>query len=314
MTMLPNIKYAILTLISFSFFGVLVAQDSLPEIKGPYLGQKPPGMIPAVFAPGIVSTEKGELNIIISPDGNEIYFSRSRPSSPTAIMVMINKEGKWHAPRVASFSGQYSDMDPSMSKDGTKIFFGSTRPTGNVNAQGCDIWLVERLKPGNWSDPRNIGEPVNTPMNDNYPTLTKAGTIYYQSKGHGGKGGLDIFRSELINGTYTKPENLGEAINSKYNDFDAFIATDESYLIFSSSNRPEGFGSGDLYVSFRKKDESWTQAKNMGVTINTSSMEYCPKVSPNGKYLFFTSSRSGNGDIYWVDARIIDQLKQEGFK
>ena len=314
MTMLKNIKYPVLIFLTCSFLGTLVAQDSFPEIKGPYLGQKPPGMIPEIFAPGIVSTEKGELNIIISPDGNEIYFSRSRSSSPTVIMVMINKDGKWHPPQVASFSGQYSDMDPSMSADGTKIFFGSTRPTGKMNAQGCDIWVVERLKHGNWSEPRNIGEPVNTLKNDNYPTMTKEGSLYFQSKGHGGKGGLDIFRSEFRNGRYAKPENLGTTINSEYNDFDAFIAPDESYLIFSSANRPEGFGSGDLYISFRKKDGSWTQAQNMGETINTSSIEYCPKVSPDGMHLFFTSGRSGNGDIYWVDARVIDQLKPKGFK
>jgi hypothetical protein len=202
-------------------------------------------------------------------------------------------------------------MDPSMSDDGEKIFFGSNRPNGKENAEGCDIWMVERLSTLKWSEPRNIGEPINTLKNENYPTLTQKNTLYFQSKGHGGMGGLDIFRSEFRDGQYSESENLGRSINSEYNDFDAFISRDESYLIFSSSNRPGGYGSGDLYISFMRKDGSWDKAQNMGKTINSSFMEYCPKVSPDGKYFFFTSGRSGNGDVYWVDARIIENFKPD---
>jgi hypothetical protein len=279
------------------------------EWKGPYLGQKTPGTTPQIFAPGIISTGSGELNIIISPEGNEIYFCRSRRGSPVVIMVTKQFNGEWTDPQIAPFSGTFSDMDPSMSADGEKILFGSTRPNGKDNAEGCDIWVVERLPSEKWTEPRNIGEPVNTLKNENYPTLTQKDTLYFQSKGHGGMGGLDIFRSEFRDGQYSEPVNLGPSINSEYNDFDAFISRDESYLIFSSSNRSGGYGSGDLYISFKNKDGSWAKAQNMGKAINSSSMEYCPKVSPDGKYLFFTSGRSGDGDIYWVDAGIIQKFR-----
>ncbi len=285
-------------------------KDDAPVFNGPYLGQKPPGKSPEIFAPGIVSTESGELNTIVSPDGEEIYFCRSSRPGPTAIMVVKMESGKWTDPQVVSFSGTFSDMDPSMSVDGMRIFFGSTRPSGKLNAEGCDIWIVERSALiGDWSEPVNVGEPVNTAKNENYPTTTEAGTLYFQSQGHGGFGGLDIFRSEFRNGKYAEPKNLGDAINSEYNDFDAFIARDESCLIFSSNGRPDGLGSGDLYISFREKNGKWMKAQNMGEIINSSSMEYCPKVSPDGKYLFFTSGRSGNGDIYWVDAKIIEEFR-----
>jgi hypothetical protein len=285
-------------------------KEEVPVLIKPYLGQKPPGMKPEIFAPGIVSTEIGELNTIVSPTGEEIYFCRSSRSGPTAIMVVKKESGKWTNPQVVSFSGTFSDMDPSMSADGLRIFFGSTRPSGKLNAEGCDIWIVDRTAlSADWSEPVNVGEPVNTEKNENYPTTTEFGTLYFQSAGHGGYGGLDIFRSEFRNGKYAEPMNLGTTINSEYNDFDAFITRDESCLIFSSNGRPEGVGSGDLYISFRKKDGNWIKAQNMGEIINSTSMEYCPKVSPDGKYLFFTSGRSGNGDIYWVDAKIIEKFR-----
>jgi Tol biopolymer transport system component len=308
-----NLTKTLLIMLIFCFSSTIIGnstnQEAFLKVKGPYLGQKAPGEVPQIFAPGIVSTDKGELNIIISPDGMEIYFSRSPSPQPTVIMVIKQDKGRWTEPRVASFSGTYSDMDPGMSPDGKQVFFGSTRPTGNENAVGCDIWVVRRLSQGEWSKPKNIGAPVNTLQNENYPTITRTGTLYFQSKGHGGTGGLDIFCSTFKDGGYQKPKNLGKAINSKYNDYDAFIAPDESYLIFSSSNRPNGLGSGDLYISFHKKDGSWTKAENLGSTINSTSIDYCPKVSPDGKYFFFTSRRTGNGDIYWVDAQVLKRHK-----
>lgn len=300
-------------LIQFIYDLARIIKNEMGEKQedGSYLGQKPPGISPEVFAPGIVSTEQREFNIIISPDGREIYFSRTPAGSPTAIMVTRKDDGRWTEPRVVPFSGSHSDMDPSMSPDGKKIVFGSTRPSGKENAEGCDIWMTERASSAEWSEPRNIGDTVNTAKNENYPVIIKSGDLYFQSNGHGGRGGLDIFRSAHKDGRYGEPENLGEAINSEYNDFDAFVDPDENYIIFSSSGRPDGFGSGDLYISFREKDGRWTAAQNMGKNINSSSLEYCPKVSPDGKYLFFSSGRSGQGDVYWVDFRIIEQMKPD---
>jgi len=290
-------------------------QDNRPTLKGPYLGQKPPGTSPVIFAPNIVSTEEGELNIIVSPDGKEIYFCRAQSGSPTVIMVTRMESQTWSAPKIVSFSGTYSDMDPSLSADGSMIFFGSTRPSGRTNARGCDIWMVKRPDPTkDWSNPVNLGGPVNTLENENYPTTSKGGTLFFHSQGHEGLGGLDIFCSDFKDGQYLMPENLGEAVNSEHNDFDAYVARDESYLIFSSNGRSDGFGSGDLYVSYHKTDGSWTKAKNMGAAINSSSMEYCPSISPDEKYFFFSSGRSGNGDIYWMDAGVIEEMKPAGLK
>lgn len=144
----------------------------------------------------------------------------------------------------------------------------------------------------------------------------------------------------MSHGKYSPPENIGNhenAINTDYHEVDPFIAPDESYLIFTS-NRPGGFGDADLYICYRKPDGAWTKAINMGPSINTEAVEFCPSVTPDGKYLFFSSNRllfqrysnhpisydekikildspgNGRGDIYWVSAKIIESLKPKELK
>ena len=97
---------------------------------------------------------------------------------------------------------------------------------------------------------------------------------------------------------YTKPEKLGDPINTEYVEKVTLISPDESFLIVCVDGRSDGYGGGDLNISFRKSDGSWSKTKNMGKTINSEATEYCPMLSPNGKYFFFTSKKTGNGDIY----------------
>lgn len=295
----------------FSLFNVLVTAQ---EISTPYLGQKAPGLRPEVFAPGIISTKASEFGLAISPGATEFYFSRSLSVSVMAIMVVKYVNGEWTNAETVSFSGKNYDMDPSFSCDGKKIFFGSTRPNGNVNASGCDIWITEKSETGNWSNPYLACKKINTTGDDNFPCVACNGTLYFFSKKHKGFGGTDIFKSEFVDGKYSTPENLGEAINSRYNESDAYIAPDESYIIFNSERKNDSFGNGDLYISFRKDDGTWTDAINMGSEVNSKNIDYAPKVSPDGKYFFFSSYRKNNGNIYWMDAAIIDKLREEVFK
>ena len=113
----------------------------------------------------------------------------------------------------------------------------------------------------------------------------------------------------MIDGNYQVPENLGPVINSENYEGDVFIAKDESYLIVSISGSEDSFGKGDLYISFLQTDGSWSPLKNMGSAVNSSKREFCPMVSHDGKYLFFSTKRNGEGDIFWVDAKIIESLK-----
>jgi Tol biopolymer transport system component len=88
------------------------------------------------------------------------------------------------------------------------------------------------------------------------------------------------------------------------------LAPDESYLIFCS-DRAGGYGKDDMYIVLARQDGRWTTPLNMGSLVNSPHEEYIPYVTPDGKYFFFTSNKSGDRDIYWMDARIIDRLRSE---
>ena len=249
---------------------------------------------PQLFAPGSISTPDNELNAAFAPDGKSLYFTKNAVRK--GIIVVSNLvNGKWSPPEVASFSGQYSDFDPYFSADGKKLFFISNRPLqGKAPKADFDIWFVERAKTG-WSAPENLGAPVNTEADEFFPAPSADGTLYFSTNRQGGKGRFDIYRSRFVNGKYGEPENLGE-LNSQYTEADCYIAPDQSYLIFASYGRPDGFGDGDLYISFNQNGV-WTKAVNLGAGVNSPAREYAPIGSPDGKSLFFTSERGFQDSI-----------------
>jgi len=283
---------------------------------------------PTVFGPGIISTGDMELNAAFAPDGRTLYFTKRTPKYQFwTILVSTLKGNRWSTPRVVEFSGQYGDFDPFISPDGSQLFFSSNRPAPGKTKSDFDIWMVTKTAAG-WSTAANLGADINTASQEYYPSVSSNGTLYFSSNREGGKGSGDIYRARLVNGKYAKPENLGDEINSKYSEGDPYIAPDESFLIFVSYNRPEGLGDGDLYIS-RNENGRWTPAKNLGAPINSAALDFCPNMSPDGKYFFFTSERgfadqpltkpltydqllkqirnpgNGFGDIYQIDASVI---------
>ncbi len=278
-----------------------------PVLKGDYLGQKKPGLRVELFADGIVSTDKEELNSVFSPDHSEFYFSIDE-KEVYRMMVMRRIKGVWQKPEIMKISGTYNDVDMFLSKDGQDFYFCSGRPLKNgITPKGFRIWVMKRMGK-TWGNPEILGDRINFGKSQVYPSIDNAGTFYFQSR-PGEYGKFDIYRSVYKNGAYQNAENLGPNINTKYSEGDAFIAPDGSYLIVTSKGRPDSIGDADLYISFRDPNNRWSRLKNMGPRINSKSVEHCPILSPDGKYLFFTSNRRGNRDIYWVDQRIIRTLK-----
>ena len=141
-------------------------------------------------------------------------------------------------------------------------------------------------------------------------SFTNEGTMYFSSNVHAPekrKGyDFDIYYSKNIAGEFQKAVALSDSINTPRYEADVFVDPDESYIIFSA-NRLDGFGQGDLYISFKNSDGTWSKSKNMGRPINTEKHELCPFVSNDGKYLFYIS----NQDIYWVDAEIIERYRND---
>src|SRR5581483_7878666 len=277
---------------------VCVSIGKPPVQSAPPYSVNGPLTEPRIFGEGVISTNDYERGGTFTPDGREFYFTkRAVPGYFWTICFSRFENGKWSTPEVASFSGQYLDADPFISSDGSKLFFASARPIDDKPKRDFDIWVVNRTSKG-WSEPRNLGAPVNTAASESYPTLTKNGTLYFCSGRPDGKGLLDIYRSRLVDGKYTEPENLGDTINTPSSEAYPFIAPDESYLIFTSYYREdEIYGNGhryvrgDLYISLMQ-DGKWTEPRHLDPPINTGAFEGCPTISPDGKYFFFTSERS----------------------
>ena len=313
--------------------------DNFPLLKGPYLGQKQPGMTAEIFAPDIISTGHAEKNGFFSPDGKEFYFLVFGEGASFIAFMRLEEKG-WSQPHLAPFSGRYEDGEFSLSPDGNALYFTSNRPLAGTGKPEdyYNLWVVTRTKTG-WSEPSSLDSSINTQDPDLFPhspSVTSDGTLYFYFRTKDEQGNWDIYSSRLVEGRYTRPERLGDEINSDQWEFDPFIAPDESYLIFCS-RAPGGYGASDLYISFREEDGSWTKALNLGDKVNSIRWEFCPCITPDGKYLFFASNRrfklsqsettmtfeakikfldrelnspgNGHSDFYWVDVKALEKLK-----
>ena len=290
------------------------------DLHGEYFGQKKPGLDPEPFAEGILSSISSLQSApSFAPDGKEVYWSTFfGPPFRLLIMVMQNENGRWTAPQIAPFLDEHFSFNPVFSPDGRRLYFISNRPLEkNGKPGGFNNWYVER-QGTDWSEPKHHGPMVNS--NDDWgASIARDGTLYFASGRKGSMGATDIFRSRLVNGQYTEPVNLGANINTKAREIYPFVAPDESYLLFIS-NRSAGEYGGidqyfDIYISFRTQDGSWTQAKQMDKGVNSKAFETTPVVSPDGKYLFFISQRDRDaGNVYWIDGRIIEDLKPDELK
>jgi len=290
----------------------------------PPYASKQPLTEPAIFGSGVISTADFDSHPAFTPDGKTLYFLRSSPTFNFWTIVVSHFENNhWSAPEVLPISGQYRDADPFITSDGKRFYFISDRPKDAASSaeRSLDIWFMEKAGNG-WGPPQNAGAPINSPGQEWYPTIAQDGTMYFGSDRAGGKGRTDIYRSRLVDGKYTEPENLGESINTQFEEFEPYIAPDQKYLIFMAQ-RPDGRGGSDLYISYQR-DGAWAKAVNLGDKINSSGSEYSPLVTPDGKYFFWSSTRSlptsqtkrltytdllnklrspgnGLGDIYQID-------------
>ncbi len=265
---------ALLTMMSFPLCPK-AAEDDVPK--------------PEMIGEGVISTPDDELGGTITADGQTLYFEKSAP--PHYLYVLYESHlvhGKWSMPTVLPFSGRYKDTDPVLSPDGKTMLFASDRPVNGADRHHFYIWAVKKTEHG-WSEPEPLPGPVNDGFNQVFCSIASNGNLYFTSSRKTGT--YDIFRSRLVNGKYQEAEDLGPDFNGPaIASFEALIAPDESFLLIGSFGREDSLGSSDLYISYNH-DGKWTKPRNLGPTINTPARDYSPRVSADGKWLFFTSER-----------------------
>lgn len=163
----------------------------------------------------------------------------------------------------------------------------------------------ERNQDG-WSDIKSLGESYES-FRIMRLTSSLKGTYVLDEATRDGGGSIRY--SQLINGKRESPRPLDKTINTGKWNAHPFIAPDESYIMWDGE-RDGGFGGNDIYISFKQTDGSWGTAVNLGSEINTDDEDSSPYVTPDGKYLFFNRYKNtGNGDIYWVDAKVLEPLR-----
>lgn len=205
-----------------------------------------------------VNTKYHEASVTFSPDNETMYFTRNNYGKKLKrdkkginhLKIYRSKKvnGEWtEATEVPFNSDSYSTGHPALSPDGKKLYFVSDMP-GSIGQ--TDIFVVDVLENGNFSEPRNLGPEVNTERKEMFPFVNNE-KIYFSSDGHVGLGGLDIFEASIAeDGGFLETKNLGQPINSNKDDF-SFIVNEEDQNGFFASNRFGGQGDDDLY-SFKR--------------------------------------------------------------
>ena len=258
-----------------------------------YYNQITPNDIPVIFAKDIIS-KKGsyEYPCSFSSDMSEMYFGTNlfneEKKERYILKVKRMDNGAWSHPLKISFTG-FPESEPILTHDNSKLFFNVHNDSTKWKPH--DIWYVERIL-NDWGPPTKLNSVINSNDYEYYTTMTKSNKIYFTREGKG------IYSADFENNDFYNIKPIDPTINKMKWVGHPYISPDGSFLIFDSSE-PGGYGSADLYISFKMGDK-WRKPVNLGDKINTTKWDAMPIVSPDGKYLFFCREANNERDIYWV--------------
>ncbi|MFP2929219.1 Xaa-Pro aminopeptidase [Pyxidicoccus sp. 3LG] len=289
---------------------------------------------PELYGAGLFTTGAWDFFLAFSPDQRRVLFGRADDAFERYELfeTRLGDDGTWSRPIKPRFASEWSNADPHLSPDGRTVYFISNRPHPGEKTEpraSYDIWAATLQQDGEWGEAVRLPAPVNDASLDEWsPAVATNGNLYFGGERPGTRGGSDLWVSRLLDGVYQPPENLGEAINTSAHELEPWIAPDERYLLFSALRRPDGLGGYDLYLSRRLPDGGWSKAERLGEGINSRASDYNHSVTPDGKWLYFSSTRpftgapgarfdtprddrtlqgigSGTGDIYRVPMSVL---------
>ena len=250
----------------------------------------------------------------LTVDGKMIIFTRllgagslngkSRTTAQEDFYFSQLDSNKWQPSEpLSSINTAYNEGAQSISSDGKLLFFTACSREDGIGS--CDIYF-SRNKNGAWSVPQNVGEPVNSMAWESQPSISANGeSLFFVSSRKGGKGGMDIWKCNLLGFSYegtpvwTKAVNMGDSVNTPGNENSPFIHPDNKTLYFASDNWP-GLGGYDMFYCRRENNLLWSKPHNIGYPINSYKDEQGLVVDASGKNAYYSSDRPGSQrmDIY----------------
>ncbi len=280
---------------------LILAISGCSEPAKKYSGVEP--QIPEILGAGVISTEKNQTFPAIDPVTGELWFSEYEDDFDLQTIRLSHlDDGVWQTPIVAPFSGDWSDRAPRFSPDGSSILFTSNRPRpGSETIGDMNIWHVDRDSDG-WSEPEFVEGPVNSVGNDIHASQSATGT-WLASNREGSLGRSDLYRIG-DDGSIVHP---AQPLNDEHSQPDLWVSVDETWMILAITDRSDGFGGDDLYVSTRQGNE-WSNPVNLGPGVNTPEYEYGPTVSPDQRFLYYTSHRAGPSHVYRVPLSVVQGI------
>lgn len=279
------------------------SKDSdLPITRDSYFGQKTPGLIPEIFAPGIVSINgRGEGSISFSPDLDEVYFGVFKEDGNPSVYFSKLEDKKWTNPKEVNFTKdkKAGELHPFISPNGKKIYFTAY----DSNFENGKIWYVNRFE-NSWSNAIQLDSPIN---DDEviHPNLTKNGDLFYFNISK-----LKTYYAPNKNGKFPEVQEVEIGVH-------AFISPTQDYIVANTRNREDPQrNDSEIYVYFKKKNGTWSKPINLGNEVNSNFRETSPSITPDGKYLFFSryNEEGGLPNFYWVSTEVIKRLRPDNFR
>ncbi len=292
-----------------------------------------------------LNTGNNEGAHCISPSGKHIFFTacdRQGSIGGCDLYITLKKDGVWVEPinLGPGVNTRAWDAQPSLSPDGNRLYFASTRKGGLGKS---DIWYIDLIN-GVWTDPINAGPAINTDGNEESPFIHLDGeTLYFRSDGHLGMGKHDIFLSRKVNGEWSKAENLGYPINTKADEGALTVSTDGMTAYYASDvdnetphldilkfelpeemrPKPASFFKATVFDKVTKAiiPNAFVEIFDLGAnkTFNKDKVDENGQVIasiPNGQgfaihveapgYLFFSRNLNWQDSIFTYDAKAID--------
>jgi Tol biopolymer transport system component len=288
MSFISNCKVTLFTSLLLTIGTIsLGAQASLPRVpvEEMMLGQSSP---PQGVAPAF------------SPDGKLVVYGKSVGEG--IFLFEAEKTGAtWSAPHLASFSGQYNDLEPAFDPNGKYLIFSSNRPLqaggalaeGNYDGKvrpghGGRLWRVERTAQG-WGEATVLPDTINATSSTYSPSIASDGTLYFMRPVNAGEK-FHLYRAKMQNGQYAQPERVSFSNLDAYGDFDPAVARDGSFMIFSSPRPPSPPHTSDLFIVYRKNDE-WSAPVDLRTILSDDVHGVEARLSPDEKTLYFTNGR-----------------------